>query len=178
MNSLMTNNSTIGKFFRESRDTFFGRTIEDILRNDPIDSFDINIRENQDVYTLEMGVPGMTRRDITIQVDGRVMWVSAQRQAENHSWRTTEFANKLFHRSFSLPEDADTSNIKAKCRNGLLTIEISKAKATRASRVIPISGEGSNLIRPDKITSWWTQLIDKGRALLAGSVPNPMGSDR
>jgi len=165
MNLLEKGNYTLKKFFGDSTDTFFGRTIEDILASNFFDSLDARIRELRDSYVLEIGVPGMTRKDITIHVDGRVMWVSAHRNVKDDSWRTMEFSNHL-SRSFALPLDTDTNNIKAKCRNGLLTINIGRNKPKNAHRIIKISGEEPGTIKHNRINFWWTQLLDKSRRLL------------
>ena len=165
MNSLMKGNHTLKKFFIDSSDALFGRTIDDILRNNFFDSFDANVREEQDAYKIEIAVPGMTRHDITIRVDGRVMWVSAQRQEKNSSWRTMEFSTKHLQRSFALPADADANNIKAKCRNGLLAIRIGKVRQTGSHRIIQVDGEESRAVLNDKLTSWWTRLVDKANRM-------------
>jgi len=162
MNALMKGNHMIQRLFIDSSDTFFGRSIDDILANDFFNSFNTNIREEQDAYELEIAVSGMRRKNITIRMDGSIMWVSAQKQEKNASWISEEFNGKQFQRSFALPADADTNNIKAKCRNGLLSIQIRKVKARGVHRAIKVRGEESNVI-PDKVTSWWSQLINKMR---------------
>lgn len=166
MNFLEKGDHALKKLFMDSSDTFFGRTIEDILASNFFDSFDANILEQQDLYRVYIGVPGVTREDITIQVDGRVMWVSVRRRVEEDSWKTIKF-NKHLRRSFVLPFDADANNIKAKCQNGLLTINIGKTKPKDTHRVIQISGEESGDITRKKINGWWTQLADKANRLLS-----------
>lgn len=166
MNSLTKGNHTLKKFFLDSTDAFFGRTIEDILTNNFFSSFDANIYEEKDSYMVEIGVPGMTPKDVSIRVDGRVMWVTGERKKESSSWRAREFSSTKLQRSFALPSDADTNNIKAKCRNGLLTVRIGKMKDKGAHRVIEISGEDSNSTGYQAVTSWWTRLLDKANRLL------------
>ncbi len=165
MNTLKKENHTVGKLFRDSTDTSFGRTIDDILSLDFFNSFDASIREEHDSYRLEIAVPGMTRKDITIHIDGSVMWVSAQKQEKNNSLMAMEFNSRHFQRSFALPAEADTNNIKAKCRNGLLTIRIGKIKAKKMHRVIRIGGEETNTTISDKITSRWSRLMEKANQL-------------
>ena len=43
MNGLMKQNHTLRKVFTDSRDRFFGRTIDDILGDNFFNSFDTNI---------------------------------------------------------------------------------------------------------------------------------------
>ena len=168
MNSLMKKNHTLEKFFADSSDTFFGRTVEDILKANFFDSFDANIHDGPGSYNLEIAVPGMTRRDITIHVDDRVMWILGHTKKGNKSLRSVEFSSKHLQRSFALPSDADTNKIKAKCRNGLLTVEIAKTKTNGSHRLITIGGEESDTTTNNRITSWWTAVIDKECRLLTG----------
>jgi HSP20 family protein len=159
MNQLMKANRPFRNILTESRDAFFGRSIEDIMENNFFNSFDSNIHEGRDSYTLEIAVPGMERKDITIHLDDTIMWVSAQKDQKDTSWDSMEFNNKRLQRSFTLPDDADINNIKAKCRNGLLTIHIGKVRVKGTPRVIKVNGES-----PDqsarKLTSWWKRLKD------------------
>ena len=167
MNALMKGNQTLEKLFKDSQDVLFGRTIDDILGHDFFNSFDANIGEEQNLYRLELAVPGMTRNDVDIRLEGRIISVSAQSQKKNTSWNSMEFNSKHFQRSFVLPADADPNNIKAKCRNGLLTISIGKIKVEGAYRVIRVNGEKSNTGIAEHTTSWWRRLIDKANQLFA-----------
>jgi HSP20 family protein len=164
MNGLMKQNHTLRKVFTDSRDKFFGRTIDDILGDNFFNSFDTNIREEENSYRLEIAVPGMKRKDITIHLADTIMWVSAQKEEKNTSWNSMEFNSRRFQRSFALPADADINNTKAKCRNGLLTIHIGKLKVKGTHRVIKVNGESSDQT-PGNLTSWWNRLMDKTRQL-------------
>lgn len=166
MNSLIKENHTLNKFLFDSRDISFGRTIEDILNNNFFDSYDASIREQYDSYTIELPVPGMTRKDITITVDEPVMWVAGQRQKENDSMRDAQFEGKHLRRSFTLPADADTNNIKAKCRNGLLTISIARLGKKGSHRIIQVAGDESNLELNNRVMLWWTRLVDRASQML------------
>jgi HSP20 family protein len=164
MNGLMKQNHTLQNVFTDSRDKFFGRSIDDILGDNFFNSFDSDIREETDSYTLELAVPGMTRKDITIHLDGTIMQISAQKQEKNTSWNSMEFNRKRFQRSFTLPADADINNIKAKCRNGLLTIHIGKIKTKGTHRVIKVNGEPADQTL-SSLTSWWNRVMDKTHQL-------------
>jgi hypothetical protein len=73
-----------------------------------------------------------------------------------------------------LPLDADASNIKAKCRNGLLTINIGKIKSKKIHITIQISGEESGTTTRGRITAWWTQLVDMAQRLLSRNAGKQM----
>jgi|SRR5690349_81967 len=167
MNLLEKGNNSLKKLFLDTSNTFFGRTIEDILASNFFDSFEADILEQPDLYRLFIRVTGITRDEITINVDGRVMWVTARRKVERGSWKSIEFS-KHIRRSFVLPFDADANNIKAKCKSGLLTINIGKTKPKDAHRIIQISGEESGATKPARLSAWWIELFDKAQRLLPG----------
>lgn len=167
MNTLFKPNHTLTKLFRTPADAFFGRTIEDLLTHDFFNSPGANIRDERHSYRLEIAVPGMTRRDISLQVNGQVMQVLAQKQEKKNAWATSEFNSTHYQRSFTLPKDADINHIKAKCRDGLLTIEIAKT-AKGPHRIITVRGEEKNGAFPAGITSWWSRFMSNTRRLLTG----------
>jgi hypothetical protein len=104
----------------------------------------------------------MTRKDITLQVQGSMMTVTAQKQQRNDRWKTVEFNSSVFQRSFALPKDADTNAIEAKCRDGILTIRIGRTKGSH--RAVKIQGEEISKDLSANVTFWWhgikTRLAD------------------
>ena len=156
MNALVKTANKIGNLFKDTNDTFFSRGIGDILEYDFFNSLDANMREDRQSYTLEIAVPGMTRKDITVQVEGAMMMVVAQKQQSKDSWNTVAFNRSVFQRSFALPKDADINSIKATCRDGLLTIQMQKRGGTH--RAIEIQGEETNKTSSVNETSWWRKI--------------------
>jgi HSP20 family protein len=165
MNTLKQTINRLENSFRESRDSFFGRTIDDILENDFFNSFNANIRDDHDSYRLEIAVPGMSRKDITLEIDQSIMRISAQRQKKRKSWNTVEFATSEFHRSFVLPADADINKVKAKCRDGILTIRIGKVKDLGTHRRIKIQDDVTENKRSGRMFSWWETIKHNVRQL-------------
>lgn len=58
--------------------------------------------------------------------------VPTQQQEENEEWRF----HGAFERTFRFPERIDAANVSASLRNGLLSINIPKAKAPEARRIL------------------------------------------
>lgn len=150
MITMVNGNHTLEKHYKDSN----------ILFQDFFSSHS-HIREEQEAYRLELAVPGMTRHDISIRLDGVLMQIQAAKR-ESGSSALMQFQGRHFRRSFTLPEDADINNIKAKCRNGLLTINIGKIKAPRNYRVIKVGGESS----ANTVSSWWSRLTGRAMQLL------------
>ncbi len=103
----------------------------------------VNIEENEKEYVLEVATPGLDKKDITIHLDQRVLSIASSKEAKNEkkqdNYLCREFNYSSFSRSFTLPEDTDSSNIKASHKNGILNIVIPKNKAVQIQKEIKIN---------------------------------------
>jgi HSP20 family protein len=90
----------------------------------------VNISETDTNFELALAAPGKTRKDFNVELDDHVLTVSSESKHEDESmtdqYTRREFRYDNFQRSFSLPETVDTSGIKAKYDNGILTITLPK----------------------------------------------------
>jgi HSP20 family protein len=91
-----------------------------------------NVTESEKEYNVELSVPGMNREDLKIDVDAGVLSVSSEKEEERKSeekdYHRKEFSYSSFKRTFTLPENANEENIKAKYENGMLKISIPKSE--------------------------------------------------
>ncbi len=89
-----------------------------------------NIIEFDLGYVLLMEIPGLTRKDLNVQVEDGELIVDGSRQLvpdnKNGIWLRNEIRKGKFHRVFSLGENLDTENIQAKYELGVLKIYIPK----------------------------------------------------
>ena len=90
----------------------------------------VNVVEEDKAYFLELAVPGMSRKDIRIEVEDDVLNISSERkekkEGSKRNYTRREFSFESFHRSFQLPETVDSEKIQASFDAGILTIEIPK----------------------------------------------------
>lgn len=97
----------------------------------------VNIRENDDNYTVEMAAPGMKKEDFKINLDGNLLTISSERseereENENERYSMKEFSYQSFQRSFTLPKDVvDIDNINARYSDGVLVLEIPKREEAK-----------------------------------------------
>ena len=89
-----------------------------------------NIEETDVAFNLKMAVPGLTRKDIKVEVDNNILFVSAERENEeldeNKNFTKREYNYSAFKRSFILPENTDVKKIDAICKDGQLNIVLPK----------------------------------------------------
>ena len=100
----------------------------------------INVMEYDENYTLEMIAPGLTKSDINISIDKKVLTISSEKKYEGEQkFKVREFKYGVFKRSFKLPEIVDTDKISATMEDGILKLTLSKKdKAVLAAKKIAI----------------------------------------
>ena len=101
----------------------------------------IDVAESDGAYVVTLDVPGVTREDIKVSIDGRRVSIVAEArvpQAADTTAQTTETAKPTerlvlreratasFARSFTLQSEIDQSSSQAKLDNGVLTLTLSK----------------------------------------------------
>lgn len=89
----------------------------------------VDILEDDNQYLIKADLPGFTDKDIDVKVDGDLLTISSkEKEAEdNQGYIIRERGARNFSRSFTLPKDVDTDNIKALVKNGILTLELPKS---------------------------------------------------
>ena len=103
----------------------------------------IDVREEADRYVVEAELPGLSEKDIRLELKDNTLLLSTAKKensTENSGkgrWLRRERREFRFSRSFSLPEDVDAERIDAKFRDGLLTIALPR-KPESAPRIVPV----------------------------------------
>jgi HSP20 family protein len=82
------------------------------------DFYGSNLASTGDLKNLELALPGFSKKDINIEVDGLTLTVSAEVDED----KSTRYY-KSFSKSYVLPTSTDVENISAKMTNGLLIID-------------------------------------------------------
>lgn len=95
----------------------------------------VNIKEDNDGFTVEMAAPGMEKADFKINLNNNLLTISSEKQEEHKEeqdkYTRREFAYRSFQRSFTLPDSADSEKINAKYENGVLLVSIPKKKEAK-----------------------------------------------
>ncbi|MEM1134576.1 MAG: Hsp20/alpha crystallin family protein [Bacteroidota bacterium] len=92
----------------------------------------VNISESDDAYTLELAVPGRKKDDFKVELDNHVLSISAETSNEKsesddkNKVTRREFTYQTFKRSFTLPDNVNTEQVKATYNEGVLKLEIEK----------------------------------------------------
>src|SRR5690606_18578684 len=90
----------------------------------------VNIKESESAYILELLAPGIAKDEIKIDVEGKKLVVSYQKEETTNetteNYIRSEFKFDSFKRSFTLNDKTDLSSITATYENGILAINIPK----------------------------------------------------
>jgi len=96
----------------------------------------VNIKEDNDGFEVEMSVPGLDRKDFSIELNNSVLTISSEKKVENETkegqrFARREFSYQSFSRSFTLPDTVEDDKIKAKYENGILSVSIPKKEEAK-----------------------------------------------
>lgn len=104
-----------------------------------------DVRETKDAYVFRADMPGMKSDDVSVTVEGGRLNVSGTRESEHEEKGDTYYSRERtfgsFVRTFTLPQGANASDVRADLTDGVLTVSIAKA-AEAQPRAIKV-GNGS-----------------------------------
>jgi HSP20 family protein len=88
----------------------------------------VDISATKKEYALSVEVPGIEEKDIQIELSGTTLTIRGEKRQEQEEkerdFYRIERSYGSFQRVLSLPDDADSDGIKAKFKNGVLTIRL------------------------------------------------------
>ena len=98
-----------------------------------------NIEELDDEYIVTVEVPGISKKDITIDYENEYLTISVEKKEDNSNknYIRREITESSYSRSFYLA-DINEDKIKAKLEDGILTIKVEKLKPVTKNKKIKI----------------------------------------
>jgi len=95
----------------------------------------VDIKENENGYSMEIELPGLTDKDIEVKVEGNLLTLSSKKSEEKEEKKKDyvlkERKSYSFCRSFVLPENVNADKITAEFKNGLLTLNVPKTEKAK-----------------------------------------------
>jgi HSP20 family protein len=100
------------------------------LSADRADAFPrISNQTTAEAYELSVDLPGLTDKDVTLNVQDNVLTLSAVRNVstpDGYALRHRERAGSQFTRKLRIPAQVDSEKIEARMSNGVLTLTLPK----------------------------------------------------
>jgi HSP20 family protein len=89
---------------------------------------EVDISEDDHGYLLKADLPEMKKDDVRVTVEDGILSVSGERKSQKEDqkkkFHRIERSFGTFRRSFTLPDDADSTKVTAEFRDGLLKVHL------------------------------------------------------
>jgi HSP20 family protein len=99
----------------------------------------VDIHEEPNQFLIHVDLPGVDPKAVEVTSDKGVLTIRGHRAGQNEEtregYRRIERTKGDFQRRFSLPETADTQNIRAKSVHGVLEIVVPKVAQVQPQRI-------------------------------------------
>lgn len=118
-----------------------------ILKNAPSDEYRkalVDFRENDENFIIAVEIPGIDKEDIHLDITENSAIIKAEKKQEKEEGSKEKgdyrYAKSYagFYQEVALPENADTENIEAVYKNGVLKLIIPKKKLAIKKKKIKI----------------------------------------
>ena len=101
-----------------------------------------NIVERDDSFEFTMEMPGLDKKDVDVSLENDTLTVKGEKSEENEDAKVKgllrrEIRSSKFERRFSLGNEVDQENIKAKMNEGVLTVILAK-KSDKVGRRVDV----------------------------------------
>ena len=99
----------------------------------------VDITEDDKEYLIKAELPEVKKNDVKVRVEDGVLYISGERNFEKEEkgkrYHRIERAYGSFTRSFALPEDADSLQVNAEFKDGILSVRVAKDKNARPKSI-------------------------------------------
>lgn len=105
--------------------------------------------ETEDAIYLKVEIPGMNPNDLDVQVTRDNVMISGERQTESKLRQNkihSEFSYGKFSRVISLPVPVNNNDVKGDYLNGIITLELPKAKQENQSVKVNLKSDNTHFL--------------------------------
>lgn len=124
--------SQLNRLFNDFDDAYTG------LNQYPAAAPPTNMHDNGNQFILKAEVPGMTKDDLQIKIQGNYLELSGSKKnepPEGYKAHRIERGSASFTRSFTLATDVDVDKVQAELGDGILTLTLPKVEAAQAKQI-------------------------------------------
>ncbi|MFW5823600.1 MAG: Hsp20/alpha crystallin family protein [Marinobacter sp.] len=92
----------------------------------------VDIKENKESFVIDAELPGMEKDDVKVTVHEGVLTIQGERKQEEETGddkhHRVERVYGSFTRRFTLPDNVDPDSVRAKFKNGILSLTLNKVE--------------------------------------------------
>ena len=99
----------------------------------------VEVREADEQVLVRAELPGVDAKEVEVELNDGVLVLAGkkedrqERKEGDHVF--SEFRFGAFRREIHLPADVEPDSVRASCENGILTVEMQKAKSSRPLKI-------------------------------------------
>ena len=99
----------------------------------------LDVAETDEAVIVKAEVPGIDAKDLEVTLTGGVLTIKGEKREEKEE--QTERQHRVertygaFSRSIDVPEEVDPDQIKAKCKDGILTVTLPKKPEAKGRQI-------------------------------------------
>ena len=97
-----------------------------------------NLLESGDSFEVQAEVPGISKDDLNIKIQGNYLEISGKRAMdtpEGYKVHRNERGSSTFSRSFTLPNDVDAEKAEASLKDGILYLKLPKSETAKPKQI-------------------------------------------
>ena len=99
----------------------------------------VNVSETENEVTVTAEMPGMDSKDIDISIRQNNLILQGEKKFEdeekNKNYHRIECSYGSFYRAVPLPTEVDADKVKAKFKDGLLTVNLPKSPSAQRKKI-------------------------------------------
>ena len=99
----------------------------------------VDITEDDKAYVIKAELPEVRKEDLKVSVEDGVLTFSGERKFEKEEkgkrYHRVERAYGSFTRSFTVPDDADASKVRAEFKDGVLLVRLEKSEKAKPKTI-------------------------------------------
>src|SRR5262249_47045511 len=93
------------------------------------------VRDTPENLEIRVDLPGHDPKNIQVQIKEGVLSIHSERKESKDSREWSEVRYGRVHRSFTLPETADSERADAKFEHGVLTVSLPKKESSKPKTI-------------------------------------------
>ena len=99
----------------------------------------LDVSETKDAYMVKAEIPGVDQKDLSVSLQNQILTIKGEKHQEkeekDEKYHRVERSWGEFTRAIALPGAADTENVNATFKDGVLTITLPKTPAAKGTTI-------------------------------------------
>jgi HSP20 family protein len=95
----------------------------------------LDVSEAEGAWTVRAELPGVAPEEVEVSVTANVLTIRGEKKRESEGAGRSERRYGKFARTIEFPTDLDGGKVEARSKNGVLTVTLPKAEASRPKTV-------------------------------------------